>query len=97
MTDNPDDSTRKRLTGVLCGRVFSGAIAAGGVVKVLRVPDGSSISNSRIKPKGDIAGAVPLAMLQSAISLTGCPGLQGKSKSSPCIIQKDNKQCKCPV
>ncbi len=36
-------------------RVFAGAIAAGGIVKAVRVPDGKRISNSRIKPKGDVA------------------------------------------
>ena len=37
-------------------RVFSNAIAAGGIVKAMRVPDGQRISNARLKaPKGDIA------------------------------------------
>jgi aspartyl-tRNA synthetase len=30
-------------------------VANGGIVKGIRVPDGQKISNSRIKPKGDIA------------------------------------------
>lgn len=38
-----------------CYRVFAGAVADGGCVKAIRVPDGKRISNSRIKPKGDIA------------------------------------------
>ncbi|EFJ50305.1 hypothetical protein VOLCADRAFT_58252 [Volvox carteri f. nagariensis] len=39
-----------------CGfKVFSGAVADGGVVKAIRVPDGKRISNTRIKPRGDIA------------------------------------------
>lgn len=37
-------------------RVFSDALAAGGIVKAIRVPDGQRISNARVKPKGDIAG-----------------------------------------
>lgn len=37
-------------------RVFAGVIADGGIVKALRLPNGSRISNSRVKPKGDIAG-----------------------------------------
>ena len=37
--------------------VFSGALAAGGIVKAIRVSDGQRISNARVKPKGDIAGA----------------------------------------
>jgi len=36
-------------------RVFAGAVADGGSVKALCIPDGSRISNSRVKPKGDIA------------------------------------------
>ena len=41
---------------VPCCRVFSNAIAAGGIVKAMRVPDGQRISNARLKaPKGDIA------------------------------------------
>ncbi|GIL93066.1 hypothetical protein Vretimale_19099 [Volvox reticuliferus] len=54
-----------------CGfKVFSGAVAAGGVVKAIRVPDGKRISNTRIKPKGDIAneavaaGAAGLAAIR---------------------------------
>jgi hypothetical protein len=43
--------------GPMCCRVFSGALAAGGIVKAIRVPEGSRISNARVKPKGDIAGA----------------------------------------
>ncbi|MEO0835433.1 MAG: aspartate--tRNA ligase [Cyanobacteria bacterium J06642_3] len=36
-------------------KVFSGAVASGGVVKVLPIPEGNeAISNVRIKPKGDI-------------------------------------------
>ncbi len=30
-------------------------MAGGGCVKAIRVPDGKRISNTRIKPKGDIA------------------------------------------
>lgn len=37
-------------------RVFSSAIASGGVVKAMRIPQGKQISNARIKPKGDISG-----------------------------------------
>jgi aspartyl-tRNA synthetase len=37
-------------------KVFSGAIASGGIVKVLPIPGGdSTISNTRIKPGGDLA------------------------------------------
>ncbi len=52
-------------------KVFSGAIAAGGIVKVLPVPGGNSaISNVRIKPSGDLfkeaaeAGAKGLAYIR---------------------------------
>ena len=37
-------------------RVFAGVIAEGGVVKALRLPNGARVSNSRVKPKGDVAG-----------------------------------------
>ncbi|GFH05889.1 aspartyl-tRNA synthetase, partial [Haematococcus lacustris] len=36
-------------------KVFAAAVADGGCVKAIRVPGGQRISNSRIKPKGDIA------------------------------------------
>ncbi len=36
-------------------RPFADSAAAGGIVKGLRVPDGGRLSNSRLKPKGDIA------------------------------------------
>ncbi|PNW78813.1 hypothetical protein CHLRE_09g390986v5 [Chlamydomonas reinhardtii] len=56
-----------------CGfKVFAGAVADGGVVKAIRVPDGKRISNTRIKPKGDIAneavaaGAAGLASIRVA-------------------------------
>ncbi|NJK59078.1 MAG: aspartate--tRNA ligase [Oscillatoriales cyanobacterium SM2_1_8] len=40
-------------------KVFAGAIAAGGTVKVLAVPGGdAAISNTRIKPGGDLANLV---------------------------------------
>ncbi len=52
-------------------KVFSGAIARGGTVKVLPIPGGNeSISNVRIKPKGDIfnqaiaAGAKGIAYIR---------------------------------
>ncbi len=52
-------------------KVFSGAIASGGTVKVLPIPNGNdAISNVRIKPKGDIfseavaAGAKGIAYIR---------------------------------
>jgi len=60
-TDRPDVRYDLRLHDVSqsvagCGfRVFAGAVANGGCVKCCRVPNGKRISNSRIKPKGDIA------------------------------------------
>ena len=35
-------------------KVFAGAVAEGGVVKAIVVPDGKRLSNSRVKPKGDV-------------------------------------------
>lgn len=52
-------------------KVFSGAVASGGIVKVLPIPEGNAaISNVRIKPKGDLfneateAGAKGLAYIR---------------------------------
>ncbi|GAX76683.1 hypothetical protein CEUSTIGMA_g4129.t1 [Chlamydomonas eustigma] len=51
-------------------RVFSGAVDDGGIVRVIKVPDGQRLSNSRLKPKGDIAneavagGAAGLAFIR---------------------------------
>lgn len=39
----------------LPARVFAGAVAEGGIVKGIRVPDGQAVSNSRVKPKGDVS------------------------------------------
>ena len=36
-------------------RVFANALQEGGSVKAIRVPDGKRLSNSRLKPKGDVA------------------------------------------
>ncbi len=35
-------------------KLFAGAIDNGGVVKALAIPDGQKISNSKLKPKGDV-------------------------------------------
>jgi aspartyl-tRNA synthetase len=55
-------------------KVFSGAVAAGGIVKVLPIPGGNdAISNVRIKPGGDLfkeaseAGAKGLAYIGCGI------------------------------
>ncbi len=52
-------------------RVFSAALeAVGGTVRAIVVPDGKRLSNSRVKPKGDVAneaaagGAAGLAFLR---------------------------------
>lgn len=42
-------------------RVFSGAAEVGGIVKGIRVPDGARLSNSRIKPKGDVCSEAQAA------------------------------------
>jgi aspartyl-tRNA synthetase len=61
-SDRPDTRFDLELTNVSdlfadSGfKVFSGAIANGGVVKALAIPNGdSAISNTRIKPGGDLA------------------------------------------
>jgi len=56
-SDKPDLRYSLELASVSdvvkdCGfGIFSGAVADGGVVKALRVPEGKRISNGRIKPK----------------------------------------------
>ena len=76
-TDRPDTRFEMELVDVSdivkdSGfKVFSGAIASGGKVKVLPIPEGNDkISNVRIKPKGDIfneavtAGAKGIAYIR---------------------------------
>ncbi|MFM7615218.1 MAG: amino acid--tRNA ligase-related protein, partial [Synechococcales cyanobacterium] len=76
-TDKPDTRYGLELVEVSdlvkdCGfKVFSGAIAEGGIVKVLPIPGGNDqISNVRIKPGGDLfkiatdAGARGLAYIR---------------------------------
>ncbi|NMF83260.1 aspartate--tRNA ligase [Nodosilinea sp. P-1105] len=76
-TDKPDTRYGLELVDVSdlvqdCGfKVFSGAVAAGGIVKVLPIPGGNEqISNVRIKPGGDLfkiaaaAGAKGLAYIR---------------------------------
>jgi len=81
-TDKPDLRYALELADVTdvvagCGfRVFADSPA----VKVIRVPDGSRISNSRVKPKGDVcaeaqaagaAGLVPLRIVAGAVDGAG--------------------------
>lgn len=54
----------------VCFRVFSSALEGGGIVKAMRVPDGKRISNSRIKPKGDISGALLSGWLPGLLAET---------------------------
>jgi aspartyl-tRNA synthetase len=76
-TDRPDTRYGLELVNVsdlvadMGFKVFSGAVAAGGAVKVLPVPGGNdAISNVRIKPGGDVfseaqaAGAGGLAFIR---------------------------------
>ncbi|MFM7640819.1 MAG: aspartate--tRNA ligase, partial [Cyanobium sp.] len=76
-TDRPDTRYGLELvtvSDIVAGmgfKVFSGAVAAGGAVKVLAVPGGNeAISNVRIKPGGDVfsqaqaAGAAGLAFIR---------------------------------
>ncbi len=76
-SDKPDTRYGLELVDVSdivkdCGfKVFSGAVASGGIVKILPIPGGNeAISNMRIKPGGDIfkeasdAGAKGLAFIR---------------------------------
>ncbi|GFR47627.1 hypothetical protein Agub_g9366 [Astrephomene gubernaculifera] len=57
-----------------CGfKVFSSAVSEGGVVKAIRVPDGSRISNSRVKPRGDIANEAVAAGAAGLVPLRIAP------------------------
>lgn len=70
--DKPDtryDLRHVDVSDVLrgCGfRVFAGALAAGGIVKAVRVPEGARLSNARLKPGGDVAAEAVAA---------GAPGI----------------------
>lgn len=44
-------------------RLWQGALEQGGIVKLVRVPDGQRLSNARLKSKGDIASERFLTML----------------------------------
>ncbi len=48
-------STAWHQDAVCARRLFESALSAGGIVKVLRIPNGKAISNARIKTKGDVA------------------------------------------
>ncbi|KAL3133042.1 hypothetical protein ABBQ38_006948 [Trebouxia sp. C0009 RCD-2024] len=50
-------------------RLFEGAIAAGGIVKALRIPNGKAISNARIKTKGDVANEASEAGLRGLVQI----------------------------
>lgn len=76
-SDKPDTRYGLELVDVSdivkdCGfKVFSGAVASGGIVKILPIPGGNeAISNMRIKPGGDLfkeacdAGAKGLAFIR---------------------------------
>ena len=67
-TDRPDTRYGMELVDVsdlvadMGFKVFSGAVAAGGAVKVLPVPGGNeALSNVRIKPGGDVFGEAQAA------------------------------------
>jgi aspartyl-tRNA synthetase len=75
-SDKPDTRYGLELVNVSdilkgCGfKVFKDAVANGGVVKILPIPNGDAISNVRIKPGGDVfkeaadAGAQGLAYIR---------------------------------
>ncbi|KAF3887307.1 MULTISPECIES: aspartate--tRNA ligase [Nostocales] len=75
-SDKPDTRYGLELVNVSdiltdCGfKVFKDAVANGGVVKILPIPNGDTISNVRIKPGGDVfkeaadAGAQGLAYIR---------------------------------
>ena len=49
------------ITGIAerCGfKVFADCVASGGIVKALKIPNGSRLSNSRLKNKGDVGTEV---------------------------------------
>jgi hypothetical protein len=62
---------------VPCLRVFAGAVEGGGIVKGMRVPEGKAISNSRVKPKGDISSEAcpPLLRCVSKACMSWMGGL----------------------
>lgn len=65
-TDRPDTRYGFLLTDISkcvadsAFRVFSESVARGEVVKAMRIPEGDRLSNSRLKPKGDVAAEAVL-------------------------------------
>ena len=60
-----DNSSLQNATGTalrLWCRLWQTALQDGGVVKLLRIPGGQSLPNSRLKSKGDIASKHSLAL-----------------------------------
>lgn len=74
-SDKPDVRYDLRLSTVTeivrdCNfRLFQEALSAGGVVKVLRVPNGKAISNARIKTKGDVANEAADAGVKGLVQM----------------------------
>jgi aspartyl-tRNA synthetase len=74
-TDKPDlryDLFQHDVSDILreCDcKIFTSAIANGGMVKALVVPNGSQVSNSRLKNKGDIANVAVAAGSQGVLFL----------------------------
>ena len=50
------------------------------MVKAMRVPDGQRLSNARLKPKGDVAGAIPDSITNSFMAQLACPAWLTESK-----------------
>ncbi|KAL0025277.1 hypothetical protein WJX77_012575 [Trebouxia sp. C0004] len=83
--DKPDiryELHMQNVTDIVQGcslRLFESALSAGGIVKVLRIPNGKAISNARIKTKGDVANAAADAGIKGLVQIR----LEGGSPQAP--------------
>ncbi len=72
-------------------QLFSAAVKSGGVVKVIAVPNGSRLSNSALKPKGDVyeqavaAGGAGLVFARVSVAATGDVALDAPKAVKDCF------------
>ena len=72
-------------------KTFSAAVASGGVVKAISVPRGDRLSNSALKPKGDVheqavaAGAGGIVFARVAVDAAGAASLDAAKGVRECF------------
>lgn len=82
--------------------VFSAAVSSGGVVRVIAVPRGSRLSNSALKPKGDVyeqavaAGGAGLMFARISLGPGGLVSLDAPKAVKDCFAGRESalvRQC----